>query len=548
MYTPEYVSLATSHQEVLNCLIEVFGDDLGAPSLDEGRPSGPVITMTVPVSSLLAFVDRLAEFDYPHLSSISGERREGRAILRYDFSLFRASAKGEGLMLSLILSPDEGEGVLPSLSSLIPWAEYAERDLAERLGVEFQGLKDRAPLLERGGKGVVAPPGYVTVPLVASGRTEPLVLAVRLAGDRISSVRLHLGSLHRDVETLALAGDLFQALSLAERLCGSCSFANALAYVRALEDVAGLEVPRRARYMRSLFQELERLSSHLLWLATTFHGEGLEGLLSAALALREPLLDAQEKLTGKRSVSAIAAVGGVRVDLEREGLQTLRSMIAVTRRELRPFQDALLRGGLLRSRMEHRGFLPKEEAVRQGAVGPVAKASGLPVDRRSYSPYEAFGELDFAPLSLDRDSGEVGGDVFGRLMVRVMELTQSLDLIDRIAEGLPEGPLRALGKRRNLVAALKEADGRGLGVVEGPRGEIVHALTLHKGQVTLGAWSVTSATRRNLSVLPRILDGALLDDILSIVNSLDPCLACVECLLPLKGHGRKEATEGGRRR
>ncbi|MBL3593773.1 MAG: nickel-dependent hydrogenase large subunit [Synergistaceae bacterium] len=545
IFAPEYASLATSHQEVLNCLIEVFGEDLGTPLLDEGRPSGPVITLTVPASRLLAFVERLGEFDYPHLSSVSCEEREDGVILHYDFSLFRASSPGEGLMICVALSPQEQKGMIPSLSGLSPWAEYAERELTDRLAVEFQGLENRGPLLDRREEPTV-PPDYVVLPLAAAGRTESFALAVRLVRGRIGSVRFHLGSLHRDVETLAMGGDSFQALPLAERLCGSCSFANALAYVRALEDASGFDVPRRARYVRSLFQELERLSSHLLWLATAFHGEGQEALLAATLALREPILDVQEKLTGKRSVSAVVAIGGVRVDLSRQGLETLQSMLAVTRRELRPFRDALLRGGLLRCRMEHRGFLPKAEAVRHGAVGPVAKASGLPVDRRSHSPYEAYGELDFLPLILERGSGEAGGDVFDRLLMRVMELSQSLDLIEKIVEGLPEGPLLAVPKRRNLVGALKEADGRGLGAVEGPRGEVIHAVTLHAGQTALSSWSVTSATRRNLSLLPRLLKGALLDDAMAIVNSLDPCLACVECLLPLKAG--EELTEGGQRR
>ncbi len=374
----------------------------------------------------------------------------------------------------------------------------------------------------------------LTLPLNPSGSLEPLAITVSLDGDRIVDARIRHGALHRGIEEMALHWNLFQVLPLAERICGFCSLSNALTFARAVETIAGIVVPPRARYLRTLFLELERISSHFLWLATACHIAGHEALMMAVLSLRERVLDMLEGLTGKRSNCGVAAFGGTRVNLDDADIKALEEMIAFYRRELPPLQEVLVEGPLLRFRLQGVGVLPKEVAVRHGVVGPVARASGLYVDLRWSSPYEAYGDFDVQPRQVSDLMGRSRGDAFDRMVLRIMELRQSLEIIETLLQGIPGGNVLAVKKDRRLAALLRDAEGRALVSVEGPRGESLQRVTLCRGKIALSSWTLRSATYVNASSWPLLLRGEELSDVALIINSTDPCIACTERLFPLR--------------
>ncbi|QTX31322.1 nickel-dependent hydrogenase large subunit [Aminithiophilus ramosus] len=381
------------------------------------------------------------------------------------------------------------------------------------------------------------------------GFTEPLDISLELDGQRIKGAEIRHGAVHRGIEAMARGRDPFQVLALAERVCGSCSLSNAVAFVRAMETLSSIVVPRRASYLRTLFLELERMASHFLWLASTCRVAGQSSLAMSALSLREEVLNLLERLSGRRSNWGVVTFGGVRCDIDAQGAAAIGAMISFYRRELPPFQEAFRNGTLLRARMEGIGLLPKETALLYGSVGPVARGSGLAVDLRWSSPYEAYGELEGQAVLGGIDGRPPRGDVFDRLLVRVGEIGQSLDLVQALLEGLPEGAIRTNRKRGRLHTLLKQAEGAALSLVEGPRGETLHRLVLRRGEGGLSSWRIRSATYANASLWPLLLKGALLDDALLILSSTDPCMACTERLIETpfsaetKALGRPEVPE-----
>lgn len=356
---------------------------------------------------------------------------------------------------------------------------------------------------------------------------EPIHLTFDLNGERVIKADFAPGQAHRGVEWMGLRRNPIQILYLAERICGICGITHALAFSRACEQIAGIEVPARAHYIRSICCELERIHSHLLWAGVAAHELGFDSLFYMTWRAREKVLDLMEDFTGNRIHYAIIQIGGVRRDLDAEMIAKIRAGLDYYESIFGELGTCLLEDSSVRLRCRGTGILTAAEALTLGAVGPTARASGVPADIRSDHPYAAYADVKVEPV-LPTIYGEgIHGDVFDRIIVRVFEIKQSVELVRTFLDNLPESPILAIPKPMVLLNRLKKAEGEALGVHEAPRGEVAHYVHLAAAD-SPAAWKVKASSYSNyLSWVP-MLEGEQVADIPIIAASIDPCISCTD--------------------
>ena len=226
---------------------------------------------------------------------------------------------------------------------------------------------------------------------------EPIQLQLTLEDEVVSDALLGLGYIHRGIEAEAERRSFEKDLQLLERVCGICSVAHGVAYAQAVESLAGVEIPRRARLLRVLFVERTRLHSHLLWLGLAGDAIGFEALFQTCWRVREGILDLFAATAGNRVIIATTAVGGSRVDLPDDRQAMVRDALDAAERGLGDIAPFVLGNEGVAGRAAGVGRLPTDEAEALGAVGPVPRASGPAIDGRPPG-YAAYDELPSAPL------------------------------------------------------------------------------------------------------------------------------------------------------
>lgn len=363
------------------------------------------------------------------------------------------------------------------------------------------------------------------------GLKEPVTAWLDVDGERIVKATIRPGAIHRGIEFMARERNPIQIIYLAERICGICSFSHIVAFVRAVEDAAKIEVPARAQYIRTLVLELERIHSHILWAGVACYTFGYDSAFHLGMILREKVMDVLEALTGNRVNYGTGTVGGVRRDITPAVDKVLRDMIDFYKNEFGVFYDVVTEDPIAKARMRNVGVLSKEDAVTHCALGPTARGSGLRVDLRWSSPYEAYCDMDIKPLVPQDHTGEVYGDVFDRFLVRVLEVYQSIEIIETVLAGLPSGDLMWEPKLPKLLSYLKQADGTGWSAIEAPRGDDTHALKLTGGQENITWWKVRAPTYANAVSWPIMFKDNELADAPLIINSVDPCISCMERMI-----------------
>ncbi|EFQ23952.1 nickel-dependent hydrogenase large subunit [Aminomonas paucivorans DSM 12260] len=360
------------------------------------------------------------------------------------------------------------------------------------------------------------------------GLKEPITAWLDVDGERIVDATIRPGAIHRGIEFMARERNPIQVIYLAERICGICSFTHIVAFVRAVEDAAKIPVPPRAQYIRSLVLELERVHSHILWAGVACYTLGFDSAFHLGMQLREKVMDVLEAFTGNRVNYGIGTVGGVRRDVTPGVGKAIQEMLSFYRREFRVFYDIVTEDLVARARMRDVGTLAPEDAVKYCTLGPTLRGSGHRVDVRWNAPYEAYQDLVVQPVVPQDTMGEVRGDVFDRFLVRVHEVYQSLEILETILAGLPEGPLVWEPKLVKLLAYLKQADGTGWGCIEGPRGDDTHVVRLKAGEENVNWWKVRAPTYSNAVAWPLMFRNQDLADASLIINSVDPCISCME--------------------
>jgi membrane-bound hydrogenase subunit alpha len=371
---------------------------------------------------------------------------------------------------------------------------------------------------------------------------EPVYFEFELDGEKIIDVDVKLGHVHRAVEWAARKRNPIQILYLAERICGICSYCHPAAFTLAVEDAADIQAPERAEYLRVIQGELERICSHLLWAGVAAHEIGFDTVLYLTWQVREKALDLTEYLTGNRVTKGIMMIGGIRRDITKDMLPRIKKDIKYFKEAYEKLGKVFLNDKTVKMRSQGAGILTKDNAMKLCAVGPTTRASGVKKDVRVDTSYFAYGDLDFHCITPKDLTGKVNGDVYDRIIQRLLEVKQAIELIEDCVDKLPAGDIVAEPKLAKLLSQLKKANGEGVGRHEAPRGEVVHYVKLD-GNDSPYTWKVRAPTYNNILPWIPMLIGEQIADIPIVAASTDPCMSCTNRVGIIKDNNKYELTK-----
>lgn len=341
---------------------------------------------------------------------------------------------------------------------------------------------------------------------------EPIHLDLVIEDEKIVEAVPSIGFVHRGLEGLVKKKDFQEMTYVVERTCGICSFMHGMGYCEAVEHVMNVQVPERGRYLRTVWAEMSRIHSHLLWLGLLADAFGFESLFYQCWRMREKVLDLFELTTGGRCIFSVNKIGGVLKDIDADMLHTMLTVFESMKEELRTVRKTFLFDYTVESRLKGVGVLTKEQAHNLGAAGPFARASGIEIDMRTRG-YGAYPDLEFAPIT-----SEVG-DSFARCDVRINEIFQAIDLIRQLIGKMPAGEIASPVKGN--------PDGEYFMRVEQPRGEAIYYVKAN-GTKFLDRMRVRTPTFANLPGMLETLKGADLADVPLLILTIDPCISCTE--------------------
>ena len=341
---------------------------------------------------------------------------------------------------------------------------------------------------------------------------EPLQVRLVLEDEKVVEALPSIGYIHRGLEKIVEIKDFQQAMYVAERICGICSFMHSQNYCQGIEALMNITVPDRARYLRVIWAELHRIHSHLLYLGLVADAFGFENLFMQYWRAREHILDVMEKTTGNRVLLGVCTIGGVKRDISPEHLSEIKRTLDTVKKELETITPSMVNDYSVKKRMVGVGVLPKAKAHEFGAVGPVARASGIEMDFRTQG-YAAYNEVGFRPVT------DTAGDCYARTMIRVKEIDVCDEMIRKACDKLPSGPL--------LAPVKGNPDGETVARIEQPRGELLFYFKAN-GTKNLDRFKVRTPTFANLPPLLHMLQGCQLADVPVIIISIDPCISCCE--------------------
>ena len=370
--------------------------------------------------------------------------------------------------------------------------------------------------------------GKVTIPIGPQhpALKEPESFSITLDGEKIVNMTVRLGYNHRGIEKACEQRTYIQDMYLIERICGICSHTHATCFIQAVEEIAGLAVPKRGLYIRTLVAELERIHSHLLWLGVAGHELGFDTLLMYTWRDREVVMDLLAMLTGNRVNYAANVIGGVKRDITPEQIQEVLKATDILEERTKYYIKIAQEEVTLIKRLAKVGTLSHDDAVNLGAVGPTARASNVDSDVRRDDPYAAYAELDFKVIT------DGHNDVYGRTLVRVGELMESYKMVRQLLKYLPEGPVSVKAPRRIPV-------GEAVSRYEAPRGEDVHYVKSNGTEMPERV-KVRAPTLANLQSVSKMLEDGYLADAPIVIAAIDPCFSCTDrMMIAVKGSDGK---------
>ncbi len=361
---------------------------------------------------------------------------------------------------------------------------------------------------------------------------EPIQLDLEIDGEQVVDVDIHLGQVHRSVEWLGMnRNNPIQTLYRAERICGICNVCHPYCLALAVEQAADIAVPDRAEYIRVIAAEMERIHSHILWAGVAAHEIGFDTVFYLTWRVREEIMDMIEYVFCNRITKAIFQFGGVRRDITAEQLPRIRQGLDYYKSIFEQLRRIFLEDETVKMRTRNVGILSAEDALKLITVGPTVRASGVPKDVRQDQPYSAYADMNVKAITPDIVTGTVVGDVYDRIIVRLLEVAQSIEIIEECIANMPEGPIVTEPKITRLQRMLTDAAGEGIGRVEAPRGEDIHYVRLESGESTLSTWKVRAPTYVNLMAVPTMLKGMQIADVPIAFASIDPCMSCTNRMI-----------------
>ena len=480
----------------------------------------------------------LEDLRFIHLTAIDFTSQKEKIELNYFFMFPQ-----EKLNIILKTNIDSSNPKIDSISDIIPGAIWAERECNDLFGIKFYGHPDPRRLVlpddwpqntyplrksfsynTKPSEELVQPTqlkkpeeGKTVIPIgpFYPSLEEPAYFRLIVDGEDIVDFDYRGFYVHRGIEKLGESALNYQQIPfLAERICGICGFVHSTAYCQAVEKAAGIEVPDKAKFIRSMFLELERIHSHLLWLGLAAHIVGFDTLFMQAWRIREPVMYLCEMITGNRKTYGINIVGGVTIDVLPQHLKDMEVVISDIEREVRELREIIIDDEVLQMRFKNVGILSENDIMKYFIGGPVARASGINIDMRVNFPYAAYSMLQIrVPLRKE-------GDIWARTIVRIEEILVSINILRQIIEKFPEGV--------NFVKVSKiEPWKEGISYIEAPRGQLFHyVMTGPDGKPY--RWSVRAPSYQNYQALSVLLKGHSIADAPLIIASIDPCFSCTE--------------------
>ena len=476
--------------------------------------------------------------------SVGTDRRQekGKFEVLHIFSLDE-----DNLFASLRIQLDPSDPVIASITPLIPGANWAERELYDMLGIRAKGHPDPRRLVladdwpeglhplrkdfpynfkpesDPNARPVLKPPPEGTTVLPVGPfypvLEEPAYFRLFIEGERVVGCDYRGFYNHRGIEKLGESALTYnQVAFLAERICGICGNIHSTVYCETVEQAAGITVSRRARILRSIMLELERIHSHLLWLGIAGHIIGFETVLMQTWRMREPVMWLAEYITGARKTYGMNLIGGVRFDITVEKMPRILEVLDKVEKEWLALLDAIPGDSPLMMRLKEVGYLSNEDARALCTVGPTARGSGVAIDARVDHPYSGYDEL------VAEKKVHPEGDILARTLVRLEETVDSIRLIRegvKLLKEMPEGDL--MTKIDGEIPAGRE----GISVVEAPRGEAIHYVLTGENNAP-ARWRVRAPTYPNLQAIPSMIKDVTIADVPISLGSIDPCFSCTE--------------------
>jgi Ni,Fe-hydrogenase III large subunit/Ni,Fe-hydrogenase III component G len=502
-------------------LSATLAERLGLDSLLQRRAAE--LEAEVPLRGLPAVADRAAAAGLRLATLFATDEGDGTFVIHHVW----AAGEREGFV-RVFSRVGAGAPGFPSITRKHPVANWFEREVMDYFGLVPEGHPNPMRVAVHGDwpegfwalrKGFpddrtvprepgelhpfrpVTGEGVFQVPVgpVHAGIIEPGHFRFGVAGEPVLYLQLRLFYAHKGVEKRFERLPWQQGVFLAESISGDTTVGHALAYAHAIERLAGIEVPARARYLRTVLLELERTCHHVADIGAIATDVAFAVPASRAQLLREGLVTLHERLFQSRLLRHTVALGGVRGDLAPDGRRELLAHLPRLESGLTELVTLLIDSGTFTDRVDQTGILPAQAARDLGVVGMAARASGLDLDLRRDQPHDAYADLRFqVPV-------EEGGDVRARLMLRAREVEQSLSILRQALEGLPEGPVAAPLPERLPGGA------SALGWAEGWRGECLHWVQTD-GEGSLARVKVTDPSFKNWPALAQAVPGNILPD------------------------------------
>jgi NADH-quinone oxidoreductase subunit C/D len=533
-------------------------------------------TVVVQKEAILPICQFLAEdpaLSFDFLTDICGvdypDREKRFEVVYHLYSI------GRKTRLRLKTAVGEGE-TLSTVESVWKAATWFEREAYDMLGITFEGHSDLRRILTWDGyeghplrkdfplKGedfgryevpAEPPDAFSTMPeevegerymILNMGPQHPathgvLRLVLKLDGEVIRDAVPYVGHLHRGVEKLAEGMTYTQAITLTDRLDYTAGICNNLSYCLTVEKLLGIEVPKRAQYIRVMMAELQRIAAHLLWLATHALDMGAMTVLFYCFRDRETVIDILEDFTGARLTPSFLRIGGLAADLP-DGIEgKIKAFLDDFPSRMKEYETLLTKNIIWLKRTKGVGVISPEDAINWGLTGPVIRGSGVKWDIRKAIPYSSYDDFQF-----EIPFGE-NGDVYDRYLVRLEEMRQSARIVRQAVQRLPKGRVRARDPR--LSPPAKEEVGHEINalirhfklVAEGispPPGEVYCSIENPKGE--LGWYLVSDGSTRpyryrihtpsfvNVAALPEMIKGHLVADVVAVIGSIDIVLGEID--------------------
>jgi formate hydrogenlyase subunit 5 len=533
--------------------VQALRQQFGTIIQEETWQAPEQVTLTVDLNSLPAVVDAAYHQHGGWLSVVAGNDERplnGHFALYYVLSVegdeTHNGSEPEScyLIVRALVPPNKPE--FPAVTPRVPAAVWYEREVRDMFGLQPVGLPDERRLvlpddwpadlhpLRKDAMDYRYRPapetedetyeffdvqgeGVLQIPLGPLHITsdEPGHFRLFVDGEHIIDADYRLFYVHRGMEKLAETRMTYdQVTFLADRICGICGYAHNVAYSNSIERALGISIPERAHYIRTILLEVERLHSHLLNLGLACHFVGFDTGFMQFFRVREKSMKMAELLTGTRKTYGMNLIGGVRRDiLKEQRLQTLQ-WCKELRQEASDLVGMLLETPNIVQRTQNVGRLEPQVAREYSPVGPTLRGSGFARDIRVIHPYSAY---DRVPWKLTYKDG---CDVLARTLIRAEEFFESLSMVERCLDTMPDGPI--------LTEGFNYTPHRyALGYVEAPRGEDIHWSMLGDNQ-KLYRWRCRASSYNNWPSLRYMLQNNTISDAPLIVASIDPCYSCTE--------------------